>query len=61
MDQKFISCQPRKLRERLIQRVKAEQAHMKEYLFDLANDKVKECQQGIYAIKTTLAKGVGNL
>jgi hypothetical protein len=43
MDQKFISCQPRKLRERLILRVKAEQGRMKEYLFDLANEKVRDC------------------
>jgi hypothetical protein len=54
MDQKFISCQPRKLRERLILRVLAEKGHMKEYLFELANEKVKDCQKDCIEIKAIL-------
>jgi len=34
---------------------------MKEYLFDLANDKVKDCQRGVTEIKNILAKSMGNL
>jgi len=43
MEQKFITYHSRELRDNLINRVKAEQIALRNYLFELANGKVKEC------------------
>jgi dynein heavy chain len=50
----LIWAQGRKLRERLSQRVKTEQGHMKEYLRELAERKARECSAGLQEIRTRL-------
>lgn len=51
----------KKLKDKLIQRVKAEQTAMKTYLYRLANDKVKECNVQINEIKKKLSENLNNL
>lgn len=57
----LIWVQGRKLKERLSTRVKTEQANMKTYLHELAENKVKESQQGLYQIRATLNKPLATL
>lgn len=48
--------QGRKLKDRLTKRVKDEQGHMKEYLHELAEQKVRAIQNGLGWITQTLSK-----
>jgi len=57
----LIWAQGRKLRERLSQRVKTEQGHMKEYLRELAERKARESSTGLIEIRNRLKEPADTL
>ena len=52
----FINIQGKKLRDRLHKKVKDELSNIKQYLYDLAEQKAKDITKGFDKIKTTLNK-----
>jgi hypothetical protein len=57
----LIWAQGKKLREKLGQRVRTEQAHLKEYLRELAEKKAKESTAGLAEIRQRLKEPLTNL
>lgn len=52
----LLQLQGKKLKDKLTNRVKQEQKHLKQYLLELADQKAKDIQNGLAYIKNTLQK-----